>query len=403
MRGERRSGGAFGSIGRGVAGAIATRGGISPLNAPEGIRRSYQGMYDRLDNAPDRLNWLSRNGYGPRAFGIPYGYRIGEGRHGGGRRPALFHDSDISAGVRVRFGWRNCFDRLHDHGARFFPGRFGFHRRYSWCQPAYYPVVYSSFWPTSFGWCWDTWNYAGLFPDYYAYNYGQPYVENYVTNYYNGLSPGEATNSSVFVNPRQVVPLPEEGMEGAANVPGAAESHYELGMQAFANGEYDLARREFVRAMLAMPNDPELMMLYGYAHFATGDYMVAALSIRQALTADPTLIDQPVDIYQMYKNPDDLKQQLAKLDEHLAKDKEDADGWFLAGFIRYASGEPEQAKQIFSQQAEEHGKDLLTMLMRDAAIRAVTLQQAMQRESASQPVEEAPSSAPAGVTQPPSF
>jgi Flp pilus assembly protein TadD len=172
-------------------------------------------------------------------------------------------------------------------------------------------------------------------------------------------------------------------------------SHRRAGLQAFFNGDYDLARREFVRALLAEPDDPELVMLYGFAHFATGDYLVATLALRRALGDDPTLIDRPVDIYRLYGKPDDLAAHVDSLDRHLAADPADQDARFLAGFVRYAAGQADEAVAVFARLATEAPDDLLSFIMRDAALRAEVLQRASERADTDAATPESSPTSPA--------
>ncbi|NOX58959.1 MAG: tetratricopeptide repeat protein [Planctomycetes bacterium] len=155
-------------------------------------------------------------------------------------------------------------------------------------------------------------------------------------------------------------------------------SHRDLAAAAFYRGEYDLARRELIRAMLALPDDAELLMFYAYAHFATGDYVTAAQAIRRAIDSDPSLVNQPVDVAAYYGRQLDLEDHFERLERTIAANPYDAEFLFLAGYVQYAAGYPKLAVQIFDRAVSRAPQDLLTRLMRDASYQAQNLQRSSQ-------------------------
>jgi tetratricopeptide (TPR) repeat protein len=249
---------------------------------------------------------------------------------------------------------------------------------YGYYAPAYHGGYYASAtyiggYPVSYPYSSPVYNTYETNNYYDDAAYGTPYTG---TSYDGTAYDGTAYDGSAYDN--RGTGYPTDDGSYTTQSPGQL-SHIDMGMRAFQIGDYGLARREFVRAMLAVPDDPELVMLYGYAHFATGDYLVASLAIRRALRDDPTLIDQPVDILRLYGDPDDFEKHLAELDGHLGRDALDMDARFLAGFVRYAGGRPEAAVEFFARGAAESPDDLLWLIMRDTATRAETVRSAAER------------------------
>ncbi len=202
-------------------------------------------------------------------------------------------------------------------------------------------------------------------------------VTNYVMDNY---VPGSYVTTGVPIAGEYV----EDSVSAVASVGVApmstqVSSQRQVGEGAFFAGDYSLARRQFVRALLATPDDAEVLMLYGYSHFATGDYLVAALSVRRALEADPTLIEYPIDVCLLYGNQGDLAKHFSMLEEHLRKDDESNDVWFLHAYMRLAAGQAERAIGGFGKCMERVPRDMMAVLLRDAALRARTLQRASER------------------------
>jgi hypothetical protein len=348
--------------------------GISPLSAPRDLQQRHNDAFDRLDHDASRLDWLHRNGYGPQAFGIGLGLNSRYGRYGATGVLSRYDSGRRCPGVRVRIGLQRCY-----------------RERPVWRRWCYRPSWCGSSWYDRYPSCASSFYYPALWPAYfgsttYVYEYPTYVKSQYPIESYYGDG-GYYADGSNFAGTQLVEP--DETIAPVEN------THVDQAIAAFQRGEFDLARRELIRAMIAYPDDPELLMLYGYAHFATGDYLVASLAIRRALNADPTLIDSPVDIYRLYPDADVLRKQIDALDEHLAEKPNDGDAQFLAGFVRYAAGLPDQAADIFAARVQQAPDDVLALLMRDAAIRGSALQRAAAPEAETEPTPESQPNAPA--------
>jgi hypothetical protein len=421
-----------GDLNRGVGvgrRSVGRGGAVSPYSFSSNLPDRYFNAYNRPNRSPGRVNWLNRNGFPRQAFGLgrPAG-RIGVSRRGAlgvrglgfqhfgrhdrgffGRRDLLGRAGSFAVGVGVgRNIARNRFDRFVDRriglgwGGLGWGGcvnrgwgfnRYCFPRRRvtfvnTWggwgCSPGF---VNTGLWGGGL-WAPGVWT-TGLWASPWIGGGDDIEYENtYVTNNYYGTDQLDPNATTGYAVPQSgtVTPLPGTGqVMGQSQAPGQVTppagfvSHANDALRAFAAGNYALARRELVRAILAKPDDPEMIMLYGYAHFATGDYLVAALAIRRAIEADPTLIDQPIDLTALYPNQSDYWAHLSLLGAHIQADLNDVDGRFLAGFVRYAAGDATGAGTYFAECAAAAPSDLLYVIMRDAALRAGVSQRGAQR------------------------
>ena len=353
-----------------------------------GTGLSYSRAFARLDQERGYQDWYKRHGYPPRAFGIGYGFDDDWNRTCQGddfTRGSYYDRTCGSFGLHVRVGrrpsyyWSTC--RYPDWN--------------SYCRSYFVPVSYPYYCGTT--------SYAYGYP--YYWGYSRPTFSSHSTyNYYydddgNAFETVDAATPYNYGSTSNVwlaQPVGAGAGSGPTAVPSSGQyTHRRLGVSAFYDGDFGLARREFVRALLALPDDPELLMLYAYAHFATGDYLVATLAIRRALHADPTLIDSPVDIARLYHNPRDLEAHMDALDAHLAVDSTDQDARFLAGFVRYAAGQTGEAATIFARCSRETQSDLLCLIMRDASLRADSLQRASERAVSDESAPASPTTSPA--------
>jgi tetratricopeptide (TPR) repeat protein len=192
-----------------------------------------------------------------------------------------------------------------------------------------------------------------------------------VASQYAPVDPNAYADPNTYSQPQQQQQAPQQ-QQVQPQQTGMAPSDATLAMQAFYRGDYETARREFIRAIVASPDDPELLMMYGFAHFATGDYLVATLAIRRAIKDDPTLIESPVDILGLYASEDQFNAQVARLDDALRQNDQDVDARFLAGFVRYAAGRAGEAQNYFAGCAAFAPQEPTNLLMRDAAMRAAS-------------------------------
>lgn len=381
------------STGQRIGGATGVRRGGDALSLSSSLPDSYRSAYRRPEHDAGRIGWYKRNNYPSPAYGIGYGlhdtrvsarsgyYRGFKDRHHGYYRHDRYsrRGSSLHLGIHINRGGDYCYRGSYwrpyyrDYCGGYYNNYyFSYGRR--WCAPYYRTTsfIYTGCSPW-YDWWWPTWGYGlygGVYfddDDDYEIEYEPTYITN---NYYTDAATPSAT---------QVPAAYTSVATGGVVTSTSADASRDLALQAFGQGNFDLARREFVQALLAEPDDPELVMLYGYAHFATGDWLVAALSIRRAIEADATLIDRPIDISSLYPSRSDYQAHLNRLDSYLAGNRRDIDARFLAGFVRYAAGNPDGAIPDFAECASLAPGDSTYLILRDAAMRASVSMQAAQR------------------------
>ncbi len=141
------------------------------------------------------------------------------------------------------------------------------------------------------------------------------------------------------------------------------------GEKEFRSGNYDVARRSFSYAVLEDPEDGFSELAYGLAHFALGGYDAAADAIRRGLGLVPDVIDRPIDVSRQYGGAEDLRSHMGALDSHVVARPDDANAWFVLGYVRFSTGEPESAAIAFSKAASLQPGDPYAAILRDAAAR----------------------------------
>lgn len=111
------------------------------------------------------------------------------------------------------------------------------------------------------------------------------------------------------------------------------------GDKAFERGDYAEARGEYVRAVILSDSSAAARISLGISEFALGNFDDAAWAIREGVARAPHLGLASLDLREAYEHPEDLASHLAALEAVVESDPNDADAWFLLGFVRYFSGD----------------------------------------------------------------
>ncbi len=338
-------------------------------------------MFGRLDRSNGRNNWLDRNNYPNRAFGIGRGFNRYDGysyRRGYRRDRFLGYDHWHLGNFR-RYNRCNRFWGYSNYlsfGLGLSIGRYTGYRRS--CFRTYYDPFYTYpyySYGASFGYVPVTTAYYGL--SYPVYSSPGTPVNIDINNY--GYSDGNVYGYST--DPAAGADTGVSVVPPSSSQPQAALSHRQLAEAAFYRGEYDLARREVIQAMLITPDDAELEMFYGFVHFAVDDYATAASAVRRAMNADPSLITQPLDIASYYGVEADFEGQFYKLERTIAANPYEAELFFLAGYVQYAAGHPNLAFEILQRAESRAPNDIQILMTRDASKRAADIQAASRNEA----------------------
>lgn len=139
------------------------------------------------------------------------------------------------------------------------------------------------------------------------------------------------------------------------------------GGAAFAAGHYEDARGLFLQAAFADESDGFAKLLYGLASFAQGEYKLAIVAVRRALAISPELIDNPIDLRGFYPDAGTLDAHLKALAGTVESNPLDADKLFLLGYLRYATGQPQEAYEALQKAVEIDPTDELSARVSDRA------------------------------------
>jgi len=129
-----------------------------------------------------------------------------------------------------------------------------------------------------------------------------------------------------------------------------ARQYERLGMRYCEDGKYQKAEMAFLAAIEAEIGNPLAPSLLAHARFAQGHYAQAAkaLHTKGALKGSPTWEKARLDLRSFYKEPAQFQRQLAALEGHLSKSPKDIEARFVLGWVRYATGDFEGARDLLS-------------------------------------------------------
>ena len=77
-------------------------------------------------------------------------------------------------------------------------------------------------------------------------------------------------------------------LPGAAQEAAAPPDHFEEGLRAYAEGDYDAARRAYEKLVATGSLDPAVFLNLGHADYRAGRVVPAAINYRRALALDPS-------------------------------------------------------------------------------------------------------------------
>lgn len=112
------------------------------------------------------------------------------------------------------------------------------------------------------------------------------------------------------------------------------------GHEAFGRGDFPVASQRFLLAASLNQGDPASRVCAGNAQMAVGAYESASRLVDRALELQPKLAYLPLDLRAAYAQTNDFYRHLAALQKAAEKAPDDADAWFLLGYVRFFSGAP---------------------------------------------------------------
>ncbi len=170
--------------------------------------------------------------------------------------------------------------------------------------------------------------------------------------------------------PSATVTPAEPAPSDTAAAGGPKEDTYTLvdeGNIAFNAGDYESAIRLYVAAVLVDDTDAFARLFYGLAQFAIGDYELAAVGMRRALTLDPELITSPIDLRSIYPDLETFDEQLKRLVVGVSENPKNEDVVFLLGYVYYATADPASAVALLQTAVDLDPTDELALAVRDRA------------------------------------
>lgn len=120
------------------------------------------------------------------------------------------------------------------------------------------------------------------------------------------------------------------------------------GVELFHQGQYDQAGRIFREVADSDPKNVDALLAYATARFATGDYALAALAIRQGVNIYPDVVNAPFDLRDNYGTLEDFERQLGELEAWVAQNPEYVNARLVLGFVYHYAGQREQAREVFA-------------------------------------------------------
>ena len=173
---------------------------------------------------------------------------------------------------------------------------------------------------------------------------------------------------SVEYYPRAISTPPVRGVALLAPTTGP-DSFLQQGDAVFRRGEYDDARRLYIRALLADGNSVAAQLSYGWSLFALGRHSTSADAFRRCLRDEPNLLDGGDDPSARYGSAEDMADHRQALERHVAAFPHDAETMFLLGYVESRVGESAAAVAHLDRAVELDERDTLAYLLRDATVR----------------------------------
>lgn len=124
------------------------------------------------------------------------------------------------------------------------------------------------------------------------------------------------------------------------------------GKDAFEDGDYGLAARQFLLATTLNQGDPASRLAAAHALVAMGTYEPAVRLLRRAFELQPSLVYLPLQIRGAYGNPDHYALHLTALRKAAQSDPNNPGIWFLLGYFGYYSNDMAEAADALGRAAK---------------------------------------------------
>ncbi|MBI4582227.1 MAG: tetratricopeptide repeat protein, partial [Planctomycetes bacterium] len=107
------------------------------------------------------------------------------------------------------------------------------------------------------------------------------------------------------------------------------------GTKSFNEGRYAEAADVFRQVAQADPQNVDAALAHAVARFATGQYALAAESVRNGVKLFPPIVDTTFDLRERYSKVGDFVSQVRQLEQFVEKNPENDDALLVLGFVRH--------------------------------------------------------------------
>jgi tetratricopeptide (TPR) repeat protein len=142
------------------------------------------------------------------------------------------------------------------------------------------------------------------------------------------------------------------------------------GDDAFQQGRYEEARQLYARGLTLDESNGFAHVAFMVPHIVNGQYTTASSALRQALTLEPTLIDQPLTVRAMFGNPSAFDSHLGALRTHVSRWPQDSATLLVYAYVLYGDGDLSSARAVLDDLVRRDASDTLAQLLRDGVSRA---------------------------------
>ena len=293
----------------------------------------------------------------------PGGNRPGSGRPGSNRpgtpqRPIIGGNTNINFGNNINInyrpgwgwnsgGWNTAWG--------WNPGR----PNYGWGHPGSYHPWYHGHWNGYGGAGWyrpvQTYYAWGLGSWAYQRTYANPYFVPSTTVVYNYTAP-IVIDSRPLAEPAESDPAADDAQRAQQ-----ALQHFDEGMEAFRQGQFETALSRFDLAVVDLPGDPVLHEMRALTHFALGDFRQSA-AVLNALLATTAGMDWTT-MSGLYGDLELYTEQLRRLELHVRSAPDDAAPRFVLAYHYLVTGYQDDAVDLLREVVRLQPDDLTAQQM----------------------------------------
>lgn len=150
----------------------------------------------------------------------------------------------------------------------------------------------------------------------------------------------------------------------------AAGALLRQGDGALQQGRYEEARQLYAQGLALDESNGFAHAAFMVPHIVNGQYTLASSALRQALTLEPALIDQPLTVRAMFGSASTFDPHLGALRNHTARWPQDSATLLVFAYVLYGEGDLSSARSVLDDLVRRDASDTLAQLLRDGVARA---------------------------------